>query len=111
AGCRAERPKRYRTMRDGSQAGQYDRYVMPDVLRDALVSKAATLGHEERQSLGFYHGYHGKRIVSRIWLDRWAARFPELEELVNFARTPRPGDGVRFGLDLPEAVHDLTAAA
>jgi len=110
AGFMADRAKRERIKRYASQAGQYDRYVMPEVLRDALVSKAATLGHEERQSLGFYHGYHGKRIVSRIWLDRWAARFPELEELVNFARTLRPVDGVRFGLDLPETFYDFTVA-
>src|SRR5690606_13213109 len=82
--------KRDRILRYAARAGQYDRYVLPVALREALVRKIETLSHEERQSLGFYHGYHTRRVVSRVWLDRWAARFPDLEKLVDFARTLRP---------------------
>jgi ribonucleoside-diphosphate reductase alpha chain len=92
----------------GSDAGQYDRYVLPRELANALAEKMAALSDVNRLWLGFYHGYHEKRVVSRFWLDRWEASFPDLEELVAFARTLRPVDAIRRNLDLPETFYDFT---
>jgi ribonucleoside-diphosphate reductase alpha chain len=66
----ADSGKRQRIAACGTQSGQYDRYVLPERLRGALEEEAHDLGHAERQKLGFYHGYHRKHCVSRIWLDR-----------------------------------------
>ncbi len=100
--------KRDRVRRCAGHSGQRDCYVLPESLAAALAEKSETLGHKERQALGFYHGYHRRRTVSRIWLDRWAERFPELRGLVAFARTLRPVEAVNRRLDLPETFYDFT---
>ena len=104
----ADSGKRERIRRHASQSGQYDRYVTTRALREALEAEQAGLSHKERQSLGFYHGYHRAPVVSRIWLDRWEARFPHLRELIGFVRTLRPVEGIRRNLDLPETFYDFT---
>jgi ribonucleoside-diphosphate reductase alpha chain len=100
--------KRSRIVEHASQSGQYDCYRVPDVLRKALATQAETLTHAERQELGFYHGYHARETVSRIWLDRWEARFPTLASLIRFARTLRPVAYVVRNLPLPETFYDFT---
>ena len=104
----ADSGKRGRILECATQSGQYDRYVLPQSLRGALEREYAVIGHEERQQLGFYHGYHRARVVSRIWLDRWEARFPELRAPIGLARTLRPVETVRRDLDLPETFYDFT---
>ena len=106
----ADSGKRARITEHASQAGQYDRYVLPQDLSHALVELAATLGHDERQRLGFYHGYHTAHVVSRFWLDRWTGRFPALQPLIDFARCLRPVEAIERGLDLPETFYDFTVA-
>ena len=90
------------------EAGQHDRYHMPSQLMEALSAEIGPLNHEERQALGFYHGYHRKRTVSRIWLDRWSARFPRLRPLIDFVRTLRPVEAVRRNLNIAETFYDFT---
>ncbi|HHJ15631.1 MAG TPA: hypothetical protein ENJ80_02935, partial [Gammaproteobacteria bacterium] len=108
AGYMADTGKRRRIVRHASRAGQYDRYVMSSALRSALQDEVDGLSHSERQTLGFYHGYHRARVVSRIWLDRWQRRFPHLAEQIAFVRTLRPVDAVKRELDLPETFFDFT---
>ena len=104
----ADSGKRGRIERYASTAGQYDHYVMPAELRQALVAEIDALSHTERQSLGVYHGYHNKTRISRVWLDRWEARFPQLGALIGFARTLRPLDSVRRNLEIGETFYDFT---
>ena len=104
----ADSGKRGRMLTCATQSGQYDRYVLPSVLRKALEREYVTLGHQERQGLGFYHGYHEARTVSRIWLDRWEVRFPQLGKLIALARRLRPVQAVHHNLDLPETFYDFT---
>ncbi|HKK04370.1 MAG TPA: ribonucleotide reductase N-terminal alpha domain-containing protein, partial [Gammaproteobacteria bacterium] len=104
----ADSGKRARIRKHASQPGQYDRYVLPEALREALAAECERLDHTERQSLGFYHGYHRREVISRVWLDRWQARFPHLGELIDFARTLRPVEAVRRGLDIGETFYDFT---
>jgi ribonucleoside-diphosphate reductase alpha chain len=104
----ADSAKRSRITDHASQSGQYDHYVMPLELRQALENEIDSLGYQERQRLGFYHGYHQKPVVSRIWLNRWAERFPHLEPLCRFARTLRPVDAVHRNLDIAETFYDFT---
>ncbi|WP_198007212.1 LAGLIDADG family homing endonuclease [Nitrococcus mobilis] len=99
---------RERIIEHCSQAGQYDHYVLPGELAEALERKDAVLNRTERQALGFYHGYHRRAVVSRIWLERWSACFPELGALIAFARTLRPVDAIRRGLDIAETFYDFT---
>ncbi|MHA1569391.1 MAG: LAGLIDADG family homing endonuclease, partial [Alphaproteobacteria bacterium] len=104
----ADSGKRERIRRHASQAGQYDRYVMSQDLRQALEAEQAGLSHRERQQLGFYHGYHRAPVISRIWLDRWQARFPALQAKIDFVRTLRPVEAINRNLDLPETFYDFT---
>ncbi|MEP7044432.1 MAG: LAGLIDADG family homing endonuclease [Dokdonella sp.] len=104
----ADSGKRTRIAEHASQPGQYDHYVLPTDLANALAELASTLGHEERQHLGFYHGYHTRHVVSRVWLDRWVARFPALQPLIDFARCLRPVEAIERNLDLPETFYDFT---
>jgi ribonucleoside-diphosphate reductase alpha chain len=104
----ADSGKRGRILECATQSGQYDTYVLPRTLREALEQELPGLSHVERQKLGFYHGYHRARVVSRIWLDRWEARFPNLRALIGFARTLRPVETLRRDLDLPETFYDFT---
>lgn len=104
----ADSGKRGRIIECATQSGQYDTYALPCALSEALEREIAGLGHEERQRLGFYHRYHLARTVSRIWLDRWEARFPNLRALIGFARTLRPVEIIRRDLDLPETFYDFT---
>jgi len=104
----ADGGKRRRIVEHASQAGQYDRYVLPQALAQALERENAGLSHGERQVLGFYHGYHRKAQVSRVWLERWRERFPHLAELIEVARSLRPVDAVRRNLDCGETFYDFT---
>lgn len=104
----ADSGKRNRIRAHASQAGQYDRYVMPEELKLALQRESSSLSHKERLRFGFYHGYHQADIISRIWLDHWAARFPHLKSLIDFTLTLRPVEAVQRNLDLPETFYDFT---
>jgi ribonucleoside-diphosphate reductase alpha chain len=104
----ADSGKRARIEDHASQSGQYDHYAMPVALREALGREAQNLAHIERQKLGFYHGYHEKDRISRVWLDRWEERFPHLKPEIDFARTLRPLDSVRSNLDIGETFYDFT---
>ena len=104
----ADGGKRARIREHASAAGQYDHYVLPAVLREALLTEMGALSRAERQSLGFYHGYHTKARISRIWLDRWEARFPHLKPEIDFARTLRPLDSIERHLDVSETFYDFT---
>ncbi len=104
----ADNGKRARIAEHRSRAGQYDRYVMPEELRSALEKEAEGLSHRERQKLGFYHGYHRRTVISRIWLDRWQARFPQLEKWIEKARTLRPVEAINRDLDIGETFYDFT---
>jgi len=104
----ADSGKRSRIINCASQSGQYDHYVMPAQLREALDNEIDGLGHKERQRLGFYHGYHRNSMVSRIWLNRWSERFPHLKPLIDFARTLRRVDAIHGNLDIPETFYDFT---
>ncbi len=103
----ADSGKRRRIEEFATQAGQYDRYVMTQPLRDALRDISPALSHTERQGYGFYHGYHEARIVSRVWLDRWEQAFPHLQALIARVRTLRPVEHIRRNLDLPETFYDF----
>ncbi|MBN8728366.1 MAG: adenosylcobalamin-dependent ribonucleoside-diphosphate reductase [Xanthomonadales bacterium] len=103
----ADTGKRARIARHASQSGQYDRYRLPQVLGEALTAESADLGHAERQQLGYYHGYHQRTTISRIWLDRWEERFPHLQPLIALARQLRPLEAVHRGLDLDETFYDF----
>ncbi|MBS1213266.1 MAG: Ribonucleoside-diphosphate reductase, adenosylcobalamin-dependent (modular protein), partial [Proteobacteria bacterium] len=104
----ADSAKRRRIVEYASTAGQYDSYVMPFPLREALEQQFKKVSHLERQTLGFYHGYHCREVVSRVWLDRWQIRFPHLEPLIAFARTLHPLEAVNRSLDIGEVFYDFT---
>jgi ribonucleoside-diphosphate reductase alpha chain len=109
AGHMTDTAKRKRIFQFASQSGQYDHYRLPNALRAALAAEEGeTRGHAERQALGFYHGYHTRDTVSRVWLDRWEARFPHLSRLIQLARTLRPVESVRRNLPLPDTFFDFT---
>ncbi|XKE45376.1 adenosylcobalamin-dependent ribonucleoside-diphosphate reductase [Halomonas organivorans] len=104
----ADTEKRRRIHDCASQSGMYDHYQLTPALRDALTKEAEGLSHRERQVQGFYHGYHRRDVISRVWLDRWEERFPRLKPLLDFARCLRPVETITRGLDIGETFYDFT---
>jgi ribonucleoside-diphosphate reductase alpha chain len=104
----ADSGKRYRIHDYASTPGQYDVFQLPPALRLEIETLAEHLSHREKQRLGIYHGYHQRERVSRVWLDRWAERFPELSVLIDFARSLRPVDAIERGSSLSETFFDFT---
>ncbi|MHB8698370.1 MAG: LAGLIDADG family homing endonuclease [Sulfuricaulis sp.] len=104
----ADSGKCARIHKAATQSGQHDLYILPQTLHEALEREFPGLSHVERQRLGFYHGYHRARVVSRIWLDRWEVRFPNLRALIGVARTLRPVETIRHDLDLPQTFYDFS---
>ena len=81
---------------------------MLPALRAELIRQAEALSHAEKQHLGYYHGYPLRERVSRIWLDRWEARFPALKELIALTRCLRPVENIERELPLSETFFDFT---
>ncbi len=104
----ADSRKRRRILTAAPKPSQYDRFRITDSLRMALARCAAALAHDERQRLGFYHRYHERETVGRLWLERWRARFPELSGEIDFALSLRPVERIRRGLELDETFYDFT---
>jgi ribonucleoside-diphosphate reductase alpha chain len=108
AGYMADSGKRGRILRYASTPGQYDHYRMLPALREALMREADALTHLEKQQLGFDHRYPLHERVSRVWLDRWEARFPSLKDLIVLTRRLRPVDSIERELPLAETFFDFT---
>jgi ribonucleoside-diphosphate reductase alpha chain len=100
--------KRDRIFQHASVSGQYDEFQMLPSLRDALEREVASLSHTEKQQLGFYHGYPQRDRVSRLWLDRWAARFPSLKDLIDLTKRLRPVSRVERAVPMSETFFDFT---
>jgi ribonucleotide reductase alpha subunit len=100
--------KRDRIFQHASVSGQYDEFQMPPSLRDALEREVESLSHTEKQQLGFYHGYPQRDRVSRLWLDRWAARFPSLKDRIDLTRRLRPVSRVERAVPMSETFFDFT---
>ncbi len=103
----ADSGKRRRIDEHATQSGQYEEFALPRALREALAAENEALSATERQQQGFYHGYHLRERISRVWLDRWQSRFPHLAPLITQARTLRPVQLVRRGLPLSETFYDF----
>ncbi len=104
----ADSGKRKRIVEHGTTAGQYDDFQLLPALREALLREAAALTHKESQWLGFYHGYPLRDRVSRIWLDKWEARFPSLKGMIAVTKRLRPVDGIEHNLPLSETFFDFS---
>ena len=103
-----DRHKRDRIFRHASVSGQYDEYQMPPALRAALEREGGGLSDGEKQQLGFHQGHPQRERVSRVWLDRWAERFPSLKALIELARRLRPVSRVERGVSMSETFFDFT---
>lgn len=103
----ADSGKKSIIQKHASTSGQYEHFVMTPQLKAALSEKFEGLTHTERQELGFYHGYHTRDVVSRVWLDKWSKRFEDLEELISFVRTLRPVVSIETGLAISETFFDF----
>ena len=104
----ADSGKKNRIKDHQSQAGQYDHYVMTSALRAALQTGISELNHTEKQALGFYHGKHNQVTVSRVYLDKWAKKFPQLHVQINLVRQLRPVKSIKRHLDIGETFYDFT---
>jgi ribonucleoside-diphosphate reductase alpha chain len=100
--------KRDRIVQHASVSGQYDEFQMLPSLRDALERESESLSHTDKQQLGFYHGYPQRDRVSRVWLDRWVARFPSLKGLVDLTRRLRPVSRIERAVPVSETFFDFT---
>ena len=104
----ADSGKKRRIKKHKSKAGQYDHYVMTVALRTALENYATELSHVEKQQIGIYHGKHLQETVSRIYLNRWAKKFPQLKTQIDFVRQLRSVKAIKRHLDIGETFYDFT---
>jgi ribonucleoside-diphosphate reductase alpha chain len=100
--------KRDRIFQHASVSGQYDEFQMLPSLREALEREAGSLSHTDKQQLGFYHDYPQRDRISRVWLDRWAARFPSLKDLICLTRRLHPVSRVERAVPMAETFFDFT---
>jgi len=100
--------KRDRIVQHASVSGQYDEFQMLPSLRNALEHESVSLSHTDKQQLGFYHGYPQRDRVSRVWLDRWVARFPSLKGLIDLTRRLRPVSRIERAVPMSETFLDFT---
>jgi ribonucleoside-diphosphate reductase alpha chain len=100
--------KRDRIFQYASVSGQYDEFTMLPSLHDALEREAESLSHTDKQQLGIYHGYQRRDRVSRVWLDRWAARWPSLKALIDLTRRLRPVSRIERAVPMSETFFDFT---
>ncbi len=104
----ADSGKKNRIKEHQSQAGQYDHYVMTQILTDALETLSSELPHLDKQRLGYYHGKHKQQTVSRVYLNRWAKKFPQLKAEIDFVKTLRPVNNIKRDLNIGETFYDFT---
>jgi ribonucleoside-diphosphate reductase alpha chain len=104
----ADSGKKNRIKAHQSKAGQYDHYVMTTALRTALDSCLSELSHTEKQAMGFYHGKHQQTTVSRVYLDKWAEKFPQLTASIDFVRQLRQVSNIKRDLPIGETFYDFT---
>lgn len=104
----ADSGKKHRIQEHQSQSGQYDDYVMSSALTQALSNIAAELSAVEKQQLGIYHGKHLQPTVSRIYLNRWANKFPQFKTLIDFVRQLRPVTAIQRNLEIGETFYDFS---
>ncbi len=104
----ADSGKKNRIKAHQTQAGQYDHYVMTAALRTALETCSSELSHTEKQTMGFYHGKHQQATVSRVYLDKWTEKFPELTASIDFIRQLRQVKSIQRNLAIGETFYDFT---
>ncbi|MFI3119712.1 MAG: adenosylcobalamin-dependent ribonucleoside-diphosphate reductase [Methylococcaceae bacterium] len=104
----ADSGKKSRIKNHQSQAGQYDHYVMSSILRTALQNCMSELTHTEKQATGFYHGRHNQATISRVYLNKWAEKFPQLRSQIDFVRQLRPVKSIKRNLEIGEIFYDFT---
>ncbi|MFI3187448.1 MAG: LAGLIDADG family homing endonuclease [Methylococcaceae bacterium] len=106
----ADSGKKNRINKHQSQSGQYDHYLISSALRSALETKLSELSYLEKQAVGLYHGKHLQLTVSRVYLDKWAEKFPELTADIDFVRQLRPVKSIKRNLAIGETFYDFTVA-
>ncbi|MCK4493271.1 MAG: adenosylcobalamin-dependent ribonucleoside-diphosphate reductase [Methylococcales bacterium] len=104
----ADSGKKRHIRKHKTQSGQYDHYVMTTELKQALENHVAELSHLEKQSLGIYHARHLQKTISRIYLNRWLKKFPDLKAQIGFVRTLRPVKAIKRDLNIEETFYDFT---
>lgn len=100
--------KKKRIIEHATTSGQFDRYIVPNELRDSIDRASVGLDASEKRYLGFYNGTNKKHFVSRIVLDKFERRFPEMRKQIEFARTLRKVDEINRDLDISETFYDFT---
>ena len=101
--CKKNRIKSYQT-----KAGQYDHYVITAPFRDSLKILTNNLSRTEKRDLGFYYGKYEQTTISRVYLDKWTEKFPQLKTQIDFIRTLRPVKAIKRHLDISETFYDFT---
>ncbi len=103
----ADSGKKNKIIRHRTQSGQYDHYVMTDFLKNALEQNSSALSAQEKLRLGIYHGKHLEKTVSRIYLNRWLEKFPQLQSQINFVKQLRAVKSIERALNLDETFYDF----
>lgn len=78
-------PKKIENSQKGSLGrGQYKSYYLTQNAKEFLLEKERELSHKEKDTLGFYHKKHQEDAVSKIYVKKWAMRFPEIAKELDF---------------------------
>jgi ribonucleotide reductase alpha subunit len=104
----ADSGKKERIFKYASASGQCNKFAMTESLKNELNNLSKEISYKERNNLGFYHKKHESSIVTRVYLDKWENRFPQLKELIGFVKTLRPVEGINRNIEVSETFYDFT---
>ncbi len=89
------------------ERGQYKNYYLTQFAKEFLMAKESELTHKEKGALGFYHKKHQQDIVSKIYVKKWARRFPEIEKELIFGGSLKRISKKSFNNELDSLFYDF----
>ena len=89
------------------ERGQYKNYYLTQFAKEFLMAKESELTHKEKGALGFYHKKHQQDVVSKIYVKKWARRFPEIEKELIFGGSLKRISKKSFNNELDSLFYDF----
>lgn len=99
--------KKFRINLLNRNVGQYDNYYLTKELSNKLEAEMLNLSHKEKNELGYYNKKHKEEKVSRIYINKWINKFPNLKEDLLFTKQLVKVNKIEKELNIQEIFYDF----